>query len=499
MIAKNDNSARRTECPVADLGEEVAPGRDRKMVRADLLGSHSHLTINGIQLNIWKRSGRYLARGYYEGQRIGPTLGEDTSQAAAELRRLMAEIESGTFVRPSSEEAKRRRTIRPIPQLTVPELISLYVAEKRRLNGKSTAETYRSRLAHLEVFCELPDVRRRYPLSQSIDRDFAIEFKTFLEKRLISPNGHPNSVKRPMKPKGIRNVLEAARDMLLWSCNVAVRNLPLGFVQPVTSDIIGKRRRKDPLRPITFGLERRLRFVRMSDSYQLLTLAWQYVLPLRPEQVSGLLISDVDWENHVFSFGTRFDGKDFTKSGTSFRVPFPQEWEPLLHAAIGSRCDGPVFLRPRVFAGQERPKIQVVRPGNMEAAVKKALAAAAAVGNLTDNDAKNVCRATIALAGGVMPDELSDLFARVAANAGVIDNVRYYDLRGSVESEMEAVGMPSTHQRYVMGHETIAGGSLDEYMALNLDKIRESMGRYFDFARELISATVERGKFLGLW
>jgi integrase len=228
-------------------------------------------------------------------------------------------------------------------------------------------------------------------------------------------------------------------------------------------------------------------------------LAWQYVLPLRPEQVSGLLISDVDWENHVFSFGTRFDGRDFTKSGTSFRVPFPEEWEPLLRAAIGNRCDGPVFLRPKVFTGQECLKIQLIRPGDMETAAKETLAEAAAVGNLTDNDAKDVCRATIALAGGIMPDELSDQFARVAAKAGVLDNVRYYDLRGSVESEMEAVGMPSTHQRYVMGHETIAGGSLDEYMVLNLEKIRESMNRYFDFVRELISATVERGKFLGLW
>jgi hypothetical protein len=103
------------------------------------------------------------------------------------------------------------------------------------------------------------------------------------------------------------------------------------------------------LRKVTFPLERRLRFVPVSDTFDLVTLGMMYILPCRPEQFSGLLVPEIDWNERTLAFGTRFGGADYTKGKVSFRVPYPDELEPLLRFAVGGRQDGPVFLRRNVF------------------------------------------------------------------------------------------------------------------------------------------------------
>ena len=70
------------------------------MTSATLLGGHVHETLNGVRLNISMRCGMYMARGYYDGRPIGPTLGNDENDAAAELRRIMYEMERGIIFGP---------------------------------------------------------------------------------------------------------------------------------------------------------------------------------------------------------------------------------------------------------------------------------------------------------------------------------------------------------------------------------------------------------------
>ena len=54
-------------------------------------------------LHIWMRDQQYLARGSYQCQRFGETLGADVRSAEARLRRLMTQIEDGAFVAPPSD------------------------------------------------------------------------------------------------------------------------------------------------------------------------------------------------------------------------------------------------------------------------------------------------------------------------------------------------------------------------------------------------------------
>ena len=297
------------------------------MVRATLLGRHTHTTNDDTNIHIHRRSGRYLARFRHNGHQTGPTLGANEQEAEAALRRLMVQLEDGTFLPPSNPvAAQRKRKNRPIPNLSIPELHARFVEEKRRTRSQQTARTYASRLAHVDAFAEQADIKQRFPhaLLLSEDGPYALDLRDFLTRRHVARNGHGNGEKRVMKPRGIRNVLETHRDALNWAAGSKVRLLPADFVQPITREIIGAKPRKDPLRPIVFGLERRLRLIQMSDAFQLVTFAPQYILPIRPEQLAGLLIRDVDWEDHVLIFGTRFDEHDRTKGKTSFRRGFEE-------------------------------------------------------------------------------------------------------------------------------------------------------------------------------
>lgn len=68
-------------------------------------------------------------------------------------------------------------------------------------------------------------------------------------------------------------------------------------------------------------------------------------MAIRPEDCAGLLISEVDFENHRRQFGTRFDGADFNKGRQTFCVPFPPELNSLLRELVGIRIAGPLLLR----------------------------------------------------------------------------------------------------------------------------------------------------------
>jgi hypothetical protein len=124
------------------------------MTRAELMGGHTHQTLDGLRVHIWQRGGKYLARGRSHGLAFGETLGGDVAGATARLRRLLTEIENGSFVRPS--EARRRPVKKcGAVRLDLRQLVGEFLAEKRMLRGRKTAEAYKSRLLPVLDFAEL--------------------------------------------------------------------------------------------------------------------------------------------------------------------------------------------------------------------------------------------------------------------------------------------------------------------------------------------------------
>ncbi|PHS04711.1 MAG: hypothetical protein COA78_16170 [Blastopirellula sp.] len=68
---QNSGKADRND-PLQSLSEcRNEQTNSRKMERAQLLGQHTHETLNGTKVHIWIRDGKYLARGSYQKQRFG--------------------------------------------------------------------------------------------------------------------------------------------------------------------------------------------------------------------------------------------------------------------------------------------------------------------------------------------------------------------------------------------------------------------------------------------
>jgi integrase len=419
----------------------------RPMWKTELNGSHTHVTENGVSIHIYERQKRYLGRGSLNGQRFGEDLGPDAKTAAVRLRRMMTEIEDGTYIRASE---RRRATIRPTlaARATLRQIVSVYVERTKQRSGTATARRYCNWLQHAVAFAEQPAILRRWPCAREIDLAFCVELRAFLAQRPVARNGRTGgTVRRVMSVAGVREVLRTLQAALVYAKRPEVALLPASFVCPIEKELLGHKARKDPLRPLVLPLDKRVRLVQLMDKWELIHVAPLLVLPIRPDELCGLLVTEVDFEAGLLRFPLRFGERDGSKNMIPFAVPFPPALVPLVRAAINGRVDGPLFLTRRVFEGAA-PQVQIVQSGDLEQEVSAALArhAAAAPG-----DAKAVCRAVLRAVGGTDGDELYREFKRLVHLAGVAPATLYH-CRHAVTTELERINAPMLSRRYATGH-----------------------------------------------
>jgi integrase len=457
------------------------------MERAELLGGHTHTTSNGIRVSIYRREGRYLARGSYQGQRYGVTLGIDEAKAQVELRHLLSKIENGSF---------QRRTERPpqffgppqVHRLTLRELCEACLQEKRKLKGRNTARTYQGRLSHVLDFAELPEPAKRWPLAANIDRTFAIELNTFLLQRQVSRNGRSGGTKRPMSGREVRNVLQTLRMVLAWGTQADVRHLPADFVNPVTPQIVGPEPIKDPLRRAPLPMEERMGILARMDDWQFRTLSILLTLPLRPEDVARALISDLDLPGMNLRLGSHFGGADCSKGRVDITLPLPEELLPVLQLCIGQRPEGPLFQSRRIADGRWRvPRIPRSRE-ELEAWFALELSKCSTAELQAPADQKVVYQRLLRKLGGLTTDDISKELRKLLPVHG---SPRPYDLRHAVTQDLHDAGVHHLELRYLTGHTTT--DIINEYVGLDP---RVEMQKYFERCRPFLRLIEERAKQL---
>ena len=463
----------------------------RQMVQAELMGSHWHETSCGRKVYVWMRDGKYLARGRYEGEAFGEDLGADPKLAASRLRKILLDIENGCFVRASRRPHRMLR--QGTPQLTARQLCDEFLSEKRRVRGKQTTRAYLNRLTPLIEFAEQDASRRKWPLAASVDRAFALGLRTFIQARVVTRNGRASATPKSISPGQIYNVLDTARSLFNWARRPDVSKLPSTFLNPFTPEIVGQKPAKDPLRRSKLPMPVRIQMVEQMDTWQLCTLVLPMLLPLRPEEFEGLLISDVDFKYGAVRLGTRFGGRDFTKGRHSFCCPFPPEVLSLLCRCIGGRSEGPLLQKRRVFEGKQKTRLVVNSLDEIAALLDQAIASAPRNSIQTDHDAKRVFRGLLPKMGGLSSGGLSDEVKGTLATLGIAEGIRPYDLRESISTELEGAGVSHLVQRYVTGHSTT--DIMNAYVALDPP---QQMQRYFALVRPLLEAITARANVLGL-
>jgi integrase len=460
------------------------------MVRADLLGRHSHQAASGERVHVWKRNDTYLARGRYHGRRYGQTLGNSVLDAEASLRRVLVAIENRSFVVPSQARQLPLRN-GSVPRLTLREVINAFLAEKRKLRGKDTANTYRSRLSPVLEFAEQATNRQLWPFASSIDRQFAVALRQYLHRAQTTRNGRTNSNPKPMSARQIYNVLDTLRGVFNWAHSAAIRFIPGDWINPLTEDIVGQPPRKDPLREVKLPIDHRIKLVRRMNRWQLCQLSLSLVLPMRPDEAAGLLVSDVNLDGQYLSFGTRLGGGDFTKGHTSFRVPFPAELLCIIKTCIASRSEGPLLRNQKAFAGLISGS-QVASHHELCELFARRLADAPSESVQNENDRKHLFRTLLLELGGVTSDVLGKQFGMLAAPLH-LGNVSLKDARSAISTEMGRAGVRFLELRYLTSHRT--NDIMNHYVSL--EPARE-MAKYFAAIKPLLAALRERCDELGI-
>lgn len=463
----------------------------RRMTRADLLGGHTHETLCGKRVHVYRRDDTYIARGRLRGRAFGEALGADPHRAAARLRQLLTEIETGAYLRPSEA---RTRPLAPglAPRLTFRELVDGFLVAKRTLRGAATAADYSARLVPLLTFADLPLNRATWPLAADIDTTFAVEARAFLHACQSTRNGRPGGPPRPLSPRQVVNVMETLRGVLAWAADPRNRRLPAGWVNPLTPDLVGSPPAKDPLRADPLPLPDRVRLVEVADRWRLCQLALSLVLPLRPDEAAGLLVDDVDFSRGELLFGANLPGVNFTKRRVAYRLPFPDELRPVLRACVGGRGSGPLLRTRRAFTGGTVTAVSSL--AELRGVFDVRLVAARPGEVQTDHDRKVLFRRLLRELGGVSTDGLSREFKSLVAAAGVGRGATLYTLRSAVTTGM-SVGAKLAHLEltYLTGHRV--SDILAAYTGLDA---HGEMRKYFAHARPLLEAIAGRAAWLGL-
>ncbi|WP_145363063.1 phage integrase SAM-like domain-containing protein [Stratiformator vulcanicus] len=375
-------------------------------------------------------------------------------------------------------------------KLTLDELCNAHLEELRSRKGNTTATTYRSRLVEVLAFAAKP-AQRKYRYAEEIDREFVVNLSSHLHTTKTTRNGKAGGIAKTISAKQIRNSLETLRTILNWAKQPAVCKLPLDFVVPVTKDILPPQPKADPLRESPAKIEQRVEAISRMDAFELCVFGPSMLLAQRPDDLCGLLTTDVDWERRRLRFGVHFEGADHTKGRTSFQVVFPPELDPLLFRLVKTRTEGPLLLSAQAFANSARDSATVggmtVRP-----LYEQALESEGSEEIQCDNDRKRVYRSVLKKLGGMTPDLMGKDFDRFRKREQLaLPSIGQF--RHAITHDMKQSGMGILELRYLTSHST--DDILNEYTSID---IVGAMEKYFDIVDPILVAIRSRGRELGL-
>jgi len=449
--------------------------KDRCFRKASLMGMPFFEVTNGIRVTIYKRAGKFIGRGRYDGHQFGQLLGETEREAQANLHRLLYELEQGTFVPPSKKNRQIVRSRISGECLETRDLVNRFLQYIQNEKGRPTQRNYLDRLRPVLEFVEQTSNKRRWSKASSIDHDFVVELRNWLNS---SPFKAKNGKQKHRTAKTVRNILECLRTCLNWAIKPERFLLPPDFVMPVTTDLVGNDPPKDPFRPNPLTIEQKIRIVQTASDQKLAVIALSLILPSRADELAGLLVQDVDLERRHLLFGINNPDINFTKGGTAFRIPYPPELDGLITRLIGGRSLGPLIRQ----ISQQKPQgdsVDLVMLWQHEAVQTPSLVR-------TPNDRKQVFRDVIRKNGGCSGDYIGKLFAKVAKKAGFQDIQPGY-CRDSATHLMEKCGMSHLSLRYLTSHSV--SDILNTYTGLAID---QEIGKYYSSITDLLQVVGAR-------
>lgn len=326
------------------------------------------------------------------------------------------------------------------------ELVERFLVDLRRRTDAgelavSTIARYRTALVHYQRFCERPEIRKAYPTSFQVNREFRLAFSAWLmtsrSRRAVVPaNALLNGP-----------VLDAVRAMFNWAQDPDRGNLmPEGFRNPFErAERTQRQAARDPFGEPDVTVSMAVDFIRRCDAFQLPLFATLIMFGLRASEPIYLFREHLD---HLWLKLPCLPELDYlTKGQRDKRFPLTPLLASLLRLQVGGRS-GFIFLRRSTTRAVAVPH----RCGGSLTAftdefVRRCQSAKASSAVVRQQIREQLVRE----AGGLNYDQIEHEFQSVAKRLGWPRTATLKDFRHLFSTALENSGVPLFYRRYFMG------------------------------------------------
>lgn len=384
-----------------------------------------------LRSNVW-----YLC--YHEhGKRQRPRVGPDLAAAKQLAAQVNAQLAIGSPAATSFQA------------IAIPELRQLWLEHHEHVLRSSihTITRYRTATDHLLRFLNHHPVRHA---SQFQVTD-AESFVRYLRQLEVSPNGHSNTVKRPLMDKGLRYVLECCR--ALFGFAAKRRHLPPYTDNPFSALEVDRIpiERARPIHLLTLDQERL--FLEACDEWQFPLFLTLLLTGLRPGEACHLLLpDDVDLADGVVRIRNKPALGWQVKTRCERDIPLIPVLAEVLRDHVAGRRSGPVFRRRRwrdercTFDTSSLDKLVI------EAKQRIENASTAATEPIARVERGRVLRRLWWDLGAIKEDRVRTEFIRLTAKIGLPDQTAPKALRHMFATVLQDGRVDPLIRNLLMGH-----------------------------------------------
>ena len=431
------------------------------------------------RVRIYRRRDHFLLQWWDPAEKctLNARVEGDLVTAIAQAR----EIDSSLIHRRSAGVKPRR--------IAHVQLVSRFAAALRQRADAgeidvATARRYESALRHYENFTEQArlDPAQRY--AAGVNRDFQLQFASYLNDLDVQPNGRGNSTS-PMKSQAF--VVDVVRSMFEWAADPERGSLlPQGFRNPFALPTRSSRQvAVDPLRPPDITVSMAVDFLAASDAFQLAVFTTMLLFGLRPGEVGWLFFEHV--QNDWLSVPNIAELDYTTKGRRDKRFPLV-DCLRRLWLSKGPASKGLIYANRAASEGRRMPPLAGLALGALADEFRRRSHAPGYAGAAQRRRTRDQLMRD---AGQLGYDHIEDEFRQLATRLEWPPAATLKDFRHLFSTGLQNSGMPEYYRRYLMGH-AFGKAPIVAYTHLTEDKIREHYQRALTTELGPIVSAIER-------
>jgi integrase len=372
---------------------------------------------------------------YLEGQQpVRRRIGEDEKLAEQIAAQVNAQL---TTAAP---------TMFSFTPVTVPELCRRFIDHHEHVlrSSLATVSRYRTAARHLEDFAA------RFGADFPAHEVPADQFVRYLRTVRVASNGHPHTIKRPLRDKGVRYILEVCRS--LYGYAAKQRHLP-PYADNTFAGLGGKRWQIEDAKSIfVFDSNTELAFLNGADAWAFpihFTLAKTGV---RPGELIHLLIEDLDLEQGWMYIRNKPELGWRIKTRRERSIPLIEALVAVLRRVIGQRAAGPVFLRQQFhpdgcrLAHADRAALAKAVAHRVERAERDAAE------SVSRNERAKIAQSVWQSAGALRADRIRLSFIHIARASGLADATCPKSWRHSFATLLQDGNVDPLIRQITLGH-----------------------------------------------